>query len=154
MTIRMIAMALVTATLLAPYPADAEAGASENDDARYSFNRVDDGYLRLDGRTGHASLCNRRSVGWTCQAIPDERAALESEIARLQGENAVLKKELVRHNLPLPGAVHPEQPVPKMGGPRLPDDADLSKIVGFMEKIWRRLVEMIVQMQREVRDKS
>ena len=34
-------------------------------------------------------------AGWHCQPVPDERSALEAEIARLQGDNAALKKELL-----------------------------------------------------------
>ena len=87
--------------------------AARSGDTRYTFNRVDDGYLRLDGRTGQVSICAQRPVGWACQAVPDERAALEAEIARLQGESAALKKELIARNLPLPGAVKPEAPTAK-----------------------------------------
>src|SRR5438270_857476 len=59
----------------------AQSGAAEGDDRRYTFNRADEGYLRLDGRTGQVSLCTRRPVGWACQAVPDERSALGAEIA-------------------------------------------------------------------------
>jgi hypothetical protein len=54
---------------------------AENDDSRYSFHRVQDGYLRLDVRTGQVALCSRRQVGWACQVLPDDRIVLESEIA-------------------------------------------------------------------------
>ena len=106
----MIRMALFTLTgiaLVGP-TAWAQSPPPEGADSRYTFHRVDDGYVRLDGRTGQVSMCAQRSVGWACQAIPDERAALEAEIARLQGESAALKKELIARNLPLPGAVKPE----------------------------------------------
>jgi hypothetical protein len=56
---------------------------------------VADGVLRLDTRTGQISQCSRSDVGWACKVVPDERSALETEIARLQGENASLKKELL-----------------------------------------------------------
>ncbi len=84
-------------------------GPPESEDGRFTFHRADDGYLRLDGRTGQVSLCNRRPAGWLCQAVPDDRLALEAEIARLQGENALLKKELLSRNLPLPNNVRPER---------------------------------------------
>ncbi len=73
-------------------PAAAQNGAPDSEGGRYSFNRVDDGYLRLDQQTGQVSLCNRRSVGWACYPMPDERAALEEEIGRLQKDNAALEK--------------------------------------------------------------
>ena len=111
----MIRTALFTAAglaLMGPV-ALAQSPPPEAADSRYTFHRVDEGYLRLDGRTGQVSLCAQRPVGWACQAVPDERSALEAEIARLQGENAALKKELIARNLPLPGAVKPEAPTAK-----------------------------------------
>ena len=123
----------------------AQSPPPEGADSRYTFHRVDDGYVRLDGRTGQVSMCVQRPIGWACQAVPDERSALEAEIARLQGESAALKRELIARNLPLPGAVRPEPPAAKEEPPRLqlPNDADLDKVVTFFEKIWRRFVEVI-----------
>jgi hypothetical protein len=140
-------------------PAFAQNTPAESDDTRYTFNRADDGYLRLDGRTGQVSICSRRQVGWACQAVPDERTALEAEIARLQSENVTLKKEMIARNLPLPGTVKPEPPAGKPGKPdeprvQLPDDAELNKVMNFMEKVWRRLVEMIVTLQKDMLKKS
>src|SRR5262245_22433212 len=96
---RLLAMVLAGSALAAAaavaQPAPPEAG-----DGRFTFSRADDGgYLRLDGRTGQVSLCNRRASGWQCQLVPDERVALEAEIARLQSDNAALKKELLSRNL-------------------------------------------------------
>jgi hypothetical protein len=134
----------------------AQGTPAEGDDTRYTFNRADEGYLRLDGRTGQVSICTRRPVGWACQAAPDERTALEAEIARLQGENVALKKELLARNLALPGTVKPEQPAAKPEEPRLqlPNDADLNKMMTFIEKVWRRLVDMIVTLQKDMLNKS
>ena len=73
-------------------PADTEHG-------RFSFHKVDEGFLRLDTRTGQVSLCNHKNLGWACDTIPDERAALENEIARLQTGNAALKKDMLARGL-------------------------------------------------------
>jgi hypothetical protein len=146
-------VALVAASLAGVVTTVAAQGASPDpEDGRYTFKSIDDGYLRLDGRTGQVSLCTRRTVGWACQAVPDERTALEGEIARLQGENVALKKELLAHNLPLPGAIKPEPPAAKNEGPGagLPADADFNKMVAFVEKVWRRMVEMIESLQKDV----
>ena len=141
---------------LSTAPALAQAPAPESEDTRYIFNRVDDGYLRLDGRTGQVSLCVRRTVGWACQAVPDERTALEAEIARLGAENAALKKDLLARNLPLPGMVKPDAPAANSEEPRLqlPNDAELNKMMGFLEKVWRRFVDMIAALQKDILHKS
>src|SRR5262245_17725447 len=44
--------------------AQAQNGAPDAENGRYTFNRVDDGYLRLDTRTGQVSICSRRAAGW------------------------------------------------------------------------------------------
>jgi hypothetical protein len=134
----------------------AQSAGAQDDDTRYTFKRADEGYLRLDGRTGQVSLCTRRLVGWACQAVPDERVALEGEIARLQGENAALKKELLAHDLPLPGVVKPELPQVKPQEPSLPlpDATDLNKLMSFIEDVWRRLVEMIATLQKDILRKT
>jgi hypothetical protein len=153
MTRTCLAVVALAAALAAP--AAHAQGSPENDDSRFTFHRADDGYLRLDGRSGQVSLCERRPAGWQCQAVPDERAALEGEIARLQANNARLKKELLAHNLPLPGGLKPDLPSrgeDATGG--LPSDAELNRIMSFIEKVWKRMVEMIVSTQKDMMKKS
>ena len=104
----MRAFAIVLTTLLAALaPASAQPAMPDSENGRYSFNPVADGVLRLDTRTGQVSQCNRSDAGWACRAVPDERSSLESEIGRLQGENATLKKELLARGLPVPGVTSP-----------------------------------------------
>jgi hypothetical protein len=154
--IRMVLFIVAALALVGSPAAWAQTGTPDSDDARYTFNRIDDGYLRLDGRTGQVSICARRSAGWACQAVPDERAALEAEIARLQAENVAVKKELIARNLPLPGTVKPDSPPGNSDDSRLqlPNDADLNKVMNFIEKVWRRLVEMIATLQKDMLKKS
>jgi hypothetical protein len=143
-----LALTLAGALITAP----AHAQTAETEDNRYQFNRVEDGYLRLDLRTGQVSLCSRLSVGWACQAVPDDRAAYDGEIARLQGENAALKKAMLDRGLPLPGGVTPDAPAVR--GDRdlkLPSHADVDRMVSAVEKVWRRLVEMLMSLQKDKR---
>jgi hypothetical protein len=120
-------------------------------DGRFTLHRTDEGFLRLDGRSGQVSLCLKRSVGWECQAVPDERSALEGEIARLQGDNANLKRELLAHNLPLPGGSRPD--VSGREELQLPSDAELNRMMTFIEKVWKRMVEMVVTTQKDIMKK-
>ena len=147
---------IIAGFVLVVEPAFAQSSSENGDDKRYTLNRVDDGYLRLDGRTGQVSFCNQRSVGWACQTVPDERDALEAEIARLQRENAALKRELIARNLPLPDMVKPDTPAakPQEPGLQLPTDADLKKMVSFMEKLWRSLIEMASTVQKDLLNRS
>jgi hypothetical protein len=149
---RLLAIVVIAGSGLAAAAAGAQPSSPEGGDTRFTFHRADDGYLRLDGRSGQVSMCHRRTTGWQCQLVPDERTALEAEISRLQSDNAALKKELLSRSLPLPDGMRPDQPGPKsqVQRPQLPDDAELNRIMGVMEKIWRRMVEMIQSVQRDL----
>src|SRR4051794_31367942 len=119
---------LVLSLLLANVAvASAQMATPDSENGRYSFSPLADGVLRLDTRTGQVAQCSRSDAGWACNAVPDERSALETEIARLQGENATLKKELLARGLPVPGV--PSQSGAKPSEPelKLPSDAEVDK---------------------------
>jgi hypothetical protein len=151
MFLRTIAIAVASIALAAPALAQSTPAPPDSEDNRYMYNRVQDGFLRLDTRTGQVSVCSRRAVGWACHAVPEERATLEGEIARLQSENALLKKEMLSRGLELPGATKAEPPA--RGGDRdlrMPNSADLDRAMAFVERAWRRLVEAIAGLQKDV----
>ena len=126
---------------LAPL-AQAQEPTPETEHGRFTFKQVSDGLLRLDTRTGEVALCSSRAVGWACRTLPEDRTALENEIARLQDENTALKRELAARG---PGpAVKPDETL------KLPSDADLDRAMSFLERAWRRLVEMVQKLQREM----
>ena len=150
---RLFTLAL-TLLLAAPATATAQMLAPDSENGRYSFYPIADGALRLDTRTGQMSRCSRNDAGWACTTIPDERVALEAEIARLQDQNAKLKKELLARGLPVPGVSSPS--VAKPDGPelKLPSDAEVDKIFSFLEKVWRRLIEMARSVQMDAEKKN
>src|SRR4029077_1166514 len=69
--------------------------APDTENGRYELSPAADTVLRLDTRTVTVSICNNSSgAGWACYAVPDERAALDAEIGRLQADNEKLKAQL------------------------------------------------------------
>ena len=151
--------ALVVALFCLIVPALADQETPDTDHGRYSFNKIADGWLRLDMQTGEVSVCSQRTVGWACQAAPDDRTVLENEIARLRTENAALKKELLAHDLPLPEGAAPAPPAAADSHDnditiRLPDNADLDRMVAFAGRLWHRFVDAIARAQKQVLNKS
>jgi hypothetical protein len=161
--LRVIAMPLILLLTAMPLPAAAQSNAPETDNGRYSLTPIDDGFLRLDTRTGRVSVCARRAMGWSCHPVPDERSALEEEIARLQRDNAALKKDMLARGITPPGAptaqaptqVPAPAPAPVPGQAekptlKVPSDAELDRAMAVMERMWKRLVEMVQRWQREM----
>ena len=139
----------------------------DTENGRYALSPVADGVIRLDTRTGAVSTCNNTGTGWACYAVPDERAALDAEIGRLQADNEKLKAELAAReptvtgkiDEPLPKTDSLKKPEPKVAdGERkieipLPSDRDMDRMMSFLEQAWRRLVEMANRMQKDVTGK-
>ena len=108
------------------------------------------------------SLCSRVTE-WACRTLADDRTALENEIGRLLDENTALRKQLAeaRHapvppeTVPPGAAPSPPAAAPPAGKPgerdlTLPSDADLNRMMAFLEKMWRRLLDMAQRTQREL----
>jgi hypothetical protein len=142
---RITSFVLVSA-VVAFAPAAYAQTAPDTENGRYVFNQVPDGMLRLDTRTGQVSLCAKKDSGWACNAVPDERQALESEITRLQRENGALKKDMIARGLPLPSGVTGRPPSSQrelnLTVP-LPSDAEIDRMMSALEKMWKRLTDMV-----------
>jgi hypothetical protein len=152
-----IAAAMVCAALPALAQSQAPDGPQPMAPARYSFTRVDDGFLRLDNHSGQIAFCSPHSVGWACQAVPEDRAALEKEIARLQDEVASLKTEIAGLRAPPLPPRPPADLTPPSGNTG--DDAiklreDIERARAAIENAWRRLVEIIANFQKDMMRKG
>jgi hypothetical protein len=143
---RMLVFAATVSCLAMTSPAFSQASASDRDNGRFTFRDVPDGVLRLDSRSGQVSLCKNGNNGWACQALPDDRAAFEEEITRLERENASLKKTLAARGVPVPDGTAPRS-APEA---RLPSDDELDRVMALFEKMWRRLAQTVQKMQREI----
>jgi hypothetical protein len=119
--------------------------ASGADAGRYAFQTVPDGLMRLDTATGEVSLCTKRTAGWVCAAVADDRPALDAELGRLERENAQLKSALAARGLRLPDGVTGEAG----GSQGLPDDRQLDRAMGFVERLWQHLVDMVRTLQND-----
>jgi hypothetical protein len=143
-----------------------------NPPTRFSFNRVESGFLRLDNDSGEIAYCSAQAAGWKCQAIPIQRAAdvegakndvaflkgLKAELARLQEEITSLKKEVAELKEPPPPRPPADLTPNSDKGPdvtiKLPSPEEMARARDFVESAWRRLVEMLVSMQKDLMRKS
>jgi hypothetical protein len=166
--------AVVLVSVLAATSGAPAESMPDNEKGRYTMSQVGDGVIRLDTRTGAVSTCNNGGAGWACYAVPDERAAYDAEIGRLQAENEKsraeiekLKTELasrapttddkIDEALPKSDSLKKAEPkaaeVPRKIEIPLPSDRDMDRMMSFLEQAWRRLVEMANRMQKDLSGK-
>lgn len=169
MSPKTIAIVMIALCVAGPAFAD-EATPPDTANGRFIFEQQASGFVRLDTQTGAVSLCSQRAVSWACAAAPEDRAVFENEIARLQADNAALKKALVSRGLPLPSGASPEPgpepPTAQNGQPhhdesnsgesnlRSPGDAEIDRMVAFVGRVWHRLVDAINRAQKQMLNKS
>ena len=155
---------LVAVACLASLAPATAAETPDTENGRYTLQPSGDGMVRLDTRTGAVSNCSNSGAGWACYAVPDERAALDAEIGRLQTENDKLKAQLAsREQAAAPGKI--EDALPKSDrapnaadGQRkieipLPSDQDVDRVMSFLERAWRRLIDMASRVQKDASGK-
>ena len=147
-----------------------EAAARPMPDAengRYALSPVANGVIRLDTRTGDVSTCTDTGAGWACYAVPDERAAMDAEIGRLQAENEKLRTDLAAREPSVAGKTDealPKSDSLKPSGPKttdgerkieipLPSDRDMDRLMSFLQQVWQRLVETASRMQKDAAGK-
>jgi hypothetical protein len=144
----------------------------DTENGRYTLSQTADGFVRLDTRTGAVSTCSNNGNGWACYAVPDERTAMDETIGRLQEQNEKLKAQLAARegeqqgkageslpkSLPESSPKSDNQATPKAESERkieipLPSDEDVDRVMSFLERAWRRLVDMANRMQRDASGK-
>jgi hypothetical protein len=156
---------IVAAVCLAGLAPAAAAETPDTENGRYTLQPSGDGMIRLDTRTGAVSNCSNSAAGWACYAVPDERAAMDTEIGRLQVENEKLRAQLASREQATQGKIDEALPKSdKQAAPNaadgqrkieipLPSDQDMDRVMSFLERDWRRLIDMANRVQKDVSGK-
>jgi hypothetical protein len=129
---------------------------------RFSFAPVDEGFLRFDHKSGDVALCKSQNGSWSCDAVPGSGVAQQQdqteqkEIAELRKQVSALQQDVASLRAPPPPPPHP---VPPQTVPPAPDDQtgsitlkqDIARARGYLADAWRRLVDMIDNLQKDMR---
>ena len=154
------------------------------DGGRFTFDRFDNGFLRLDTQSGQVAYCRQQAASWACQAVPENRSGLEADVARLQTDMAALKtlqtdmaalktlkSDIVRLHDEIAAlrqevAALKEPPPPRPPADltppgkdgdvviKLPTHEDIVRARNFIQKTWHRLVDMISAVQKDLMQKG
>lgn len=148
----LLALALLPVAALAG-GAFAQAGAATGASGAptptpgYTLQAVEGGVLKLDTRSGALSFCSAKAGAYVCEAVPEDRAALEAEITRLQARIA----ELEKGRAGVPDIMAP--PAGKEGAPDAPMTEEarkrLDEALDVAEHAFRRFMDMVNRLRSE-----
>jgi hypothetical protein len=128
MIIRSTAFAILL--LAAGVPA---AMAQETNTDRYTLEKSESGFVRLDRQTGAVTLCTEANGALTCRMAADERAAYDEDLARLEKRVDALEKQIA------------DGTAAKSG--ELPSDAEIDRSIGIMERFMRAFFGLVQEFQ-------
>jgi hypothetical protein len=111
------------------------AMAQDSSSNRYTLEKSDTGFVRLDRQTGAVTLCTETEGTLTCRMAADERAAYDEDLARLETRIEALEKQLA------------DGRALKSGD--LPSDAEIDRSIGIMERFMRAFFNLVQEFQGE-----
>lgn len=127
MTIRPV-LAAMTATMLLVGPATAQ-------EARFTMQQTDNGYLRMDNQTGQISICMVEDDQVVCKMAADERAAYDADLAALEDRIIALERRLGTGDT--------------LAGEALPSEEEFEKTLSYMERFMRRFKDIVDDFSEE-----
>jgi len=127
------------------------APETEERAGRFVMTPVEGGFLRMDTHTGAVSMCQRTSGKWACEAVADDRRALDKELERLGAENRELSSTVRRleEMLALPDAEGRDRRAEK--GPRLqlPSEEEVDRALGYMQRLMRKFKDKLRELDSD-----
>lgn len=128
MLIRIAVLGLAVLSLATPAAIAQEANAE-----RYTLEKSDSGFVRLDRQTGAVTLCTEDQGTLTCRMAADERAAYDEDLARLEKRVEALERQLADGTAARSG--------------ELPSDAEIDRSIGIMERFMRAFFNLVQEFQ-------
>ncbi|WP_377276860.1 hypothetical protein [Rhizobium sp. R86522] len=107
---------------------------------RYTLEKSESGFVRLERQTGAVTLCTEADGTLTCRMAADERAAYDADLARLEKRIEALEKRVA------------EGTAAKSG--ELPSDAEIDRSIGIMERFMRTFFGLVQEFQGQEQDGS
>ncbi len=134
--------------------------AAEAISGRYTMQPTDGGFLRLDTSSGAVSFCRTRSGSFVCEAVADDRLALEDELKRLRQENDELKSTVKKleeiAGLPTDKDLEKRGTLPDTGkgGFKLPTEEEVDKAMSYVERMLKKFKDKLKDLEAETGKKG
>lgn len=116
------------------------ATAQEAATDRYTLEKSESGFVRLDRQTGSVNLCTEADGTLTCRMAADERAAYDEDLARLEKRVEALEKQIAGGTAARSG--------------ELPSDAEIDRSIGIMERFMRAFFGLVQEFQGDEQEKQ
>ncbi len=110
------------------------AAAQDPSPGRYTMQKSETGFARLDTETGEVDLCREKNGELVCRMAADERAAFERELDLLTKRVEALEKSVGR------GAAASK--------PDLPTDEEIDRTMSIMERVMRKFMEIVKEFEQ------
>lgn len=124
-------LAIVAASLLA----SAALAQEVSETGRFQMEKSEDGFVRLDTRTGAMTLCREKDGALVCLMAADERAAYEEDLVLLEKRVQALEQlSQTGSGFAAPSAT--------------PSDEEVERSIGIMERFMRSFFGLVEEFKQ------
>ena len=127
------------------------APETEERAGRFVMTPVEGGFLRMDSHSGAVSMCQRTNGKWACEAVADDRRALDKQLERLGAENRELSGTVRRleEMLALPDAEGKNRRAEKEPRLQLPSEEEVDRALGYMQRLMRKFKDKMRELDSD-----
>ncbi len=111
---------------------------------RYTIEKSGQGYVRMDTATGEISFCRTQDDQIVCKLSADDRAAFQEHIGELEARIEALEKS--RDSAESAPLTEPHDD--------FPSEQEMEKTLGFMEKFFRRFMDIVKDLEGETENRK
>lgn len=117
------------------------SASAQETSSRYVLKSIEEGFIRLDTKTGAISTCRGERGNMICRTTADDRAVLQEEIERLQKENDALRAKLTK------AAADKKTGKNTLG---LPNKDDIDRVMTYFEGWMKRFFKFTETMKKSI----
>lgn len=137
-------MTAALAGFLLVSPSGLAAQETERDTERFRLEKTDDGYVRMDTRTGAMAICRERSGELVCRPASDQREAGDPESGA--GQFEALRERLTE----LEARVEALESGREGDPGALPSEEEFEQTLGLMERFFRRFMDIVRGLEEDI----
>jgi hypothetical protein len=123
--------------------------AADQPAGRYTMHKSDDGFVRLDTRTGAVALCQKSESGWSCKDMAGSMNQSADDLESLRAKNKELKAEVARLEELLGLRGQRQSRSRDRDTFKLPSEEEVDKALNYFDRMLKKFQDRLNRLEKK-----